>query len=467
MPESFFDKVWSQHVIADLGDDAYLLHVDRHVIQETTCAQAFKNMARDGRKTRNPELTYAVIDHVLSTAPGRTGETFEGGREFVHLMRANCAAHNIELIDVDHPWQGIVHIVSPELAIALPGATLVCGDSHTATSGGVGAYAWGIGTSEVEHVLATQSIVQRKPKRMRVTFDGKLAPQVYAKDLILYLIGKAGISAGRGHAVEYAGSAIRAMPIEGRQTICNMSIELGARAGFVPPDDATYEYLAGRPFAPKHRDWDDALAYWRGLPSDADATFDREIAIDCADIAPQITWGTTPEDVTGVDGRVPDPAAAPDASRRAAMARSLDYLGLTPGQPLEGIPVDVVFIGSCTNSRLSDLEAAAKVARGRKVAPGVRALVVPGSASVRQAAEAAGLDRVFTEAGFEWREAGCSMCVAVNDDQVPPGKRCVATSNRNFEGRQGPGSRTHLASPASAAAAAVRGAIADVRKLAS
>ncbi len=466
MQDSFFDKVWNQHVIAELGDDVFLLHVDRHVIQETTCAQAFANLDRDGRKTRNPELTYATIDHVVSTAPGRTGETYEGGREFVHLMRGNCAAHGIELIDVDHPWQGIVHIVAPELGIALPGATLVCGDSHTATSGGVGAYAWGIGTSEVEHVLATQSIVQRRPKRMRVSFDGALGAHVYPKDLILYLIGQAGISAGRGFAVEYAGAAIRAMPVEGRQTICNMSIELGARAGFIAPDDATYQYLAGRPFVPTGRDWDDALAHWRSLPGDPGAKFDREIAIDGADIAPQITWGTTPQDVVGVDGRIPDPAAAPDASRRTAMERSLAYLDLQPGQKLEGIPIDVVFIGSCTNSRISDLEAAAKVARGRKVAPGVRALVVPGSAQVKQAAESLGLDRIFKDAGFEWREAGCSMCVAINDDQVPPGKRCVATSNRNFEGRQGPGSRTHLASPASAAAAAVSGAIADVRKLA-
>jgi len=463
--ETMFGKIWRQHVICELADGVHLLHVDRHVIQETTCAQSFAGLEAAGRRTRDPDLTFAVVDHIVSTAPGRTGETFEGGRELVHQMRKNCRAHGIELIDVDHPWQGIVHIIAPELGIALPGATLVCGDSHTATSGGVGAYAWGIGTSEVQHVLATQAIVQRRPKTMRVVFDGLLGPGVHPKDLILYLIGRVGIAAGRGYAVEYAGPAIRALPIEGRQTICNMSIELGARAGFIAPDDATYQYLYGRPFAPSGHLWDEALLEWRRLPSDAEAVFHREVAVDCAKIRPQITWGTTPQDVIAVDERIPDPSAVAESDRRAAMTRSLTYLGLEPGEPLEGTPINVAFIGSCTNARLSDLEAAAAVARGRKVAPGVRALVVPGSAQVKRAAEAAGLDKVFRDAGFEWREAGCSMCVAINDDQVAPGQRCIATSNRNFENRQGPQSRTHLASPASVAAAAVTGAIADVRKL--
>jgi 3-isopropylmalate/(R)-2-methylmalate dehydratase large subunit len=462
---TMFDKIWRPHVVCEVAEGVHLLHVDRHVIQETTCAPAFSGLENAGRPVRNPALTFAVIDHIVSTAPGRTGETFAGGRELVHLMRENCARHGIELIDVDHPWQGIVHVISPELGIALPGATLVCGDSHTATSGGVGAYAWGIGTSEVQHVLATQTIVQRRPKTMRVRFDGQLGKHVYAKDLILYLIGKEGIAAGRGHAVEYAGSAIRAMPIEGRQTICNMSIELGARAGFIAPDETTYQYLHGRPFVPEGRAWDEALAAWRTLPSDVDASFDHDIGIDCSDIRPQVTWGTTPQDVIAVDQPIPDPDRAGDQARRSTMARSLAYLGLEPGKPLEGTPVDVAFIGSCTNARLSDLEVAATVARGRKVAPGVRALVVPGSAQVKRAAEAAGLDKVFLEAGFEWREAGCSMCVAVNDDQVAARQRSIATSNRNFEGRQGPQSRTHLASPASVAAAAITGAIADVRKL--
>jgi len=464
--ETMFDKVWRQHVVCELEEGVHLLHVDRHVIQETTCAQSFAGLDRTGRQVHNPELTFAVVDHIVSTAQGRTGDTFEGGRELVHLMRKNCPRHDIELIDVDHPWQGIVHIIAPELGIALPGATLVCGDSHTATSGGVGAYAWGIGTSEVEHVLATQTIVQRRPKTMRVSFDGRLEPGVYPKDLILYLTGRVGIAAGRGYAVEYAGSVIRAMAIEGRQTICNMSIELGARAGFVAPDDTTYNYLNGRPFAPEGRQWDEALVAWRALPSDPDATFDREVTIDCSKVRPQVTWGTTPQDVIAVYERIPDPASAGDDVRRTAITRSLAYLGLEPGRTLEGIPIDVAFIGSCTNARLSDLEAAAAVARGRKVACGVRALVVPGSAQVKRAAEAAGLDKIFLEAGFEWREAGCSMCVAINDDQVGPGQRCIASSNRNFEGRQGPQSRTHLASPASVAAAAVTGAIADVRKLA-
>ena len=464
--ETMFDKIWREHVVCELDDDFHLLHVDRHVIQETTCAQSFAGLDRAGQKTRNPDLTFAVVDHIVSTAPGRTGETFEGGRLLVSQMRKNCAAHGIELIDVDHPWQGIVHVIAPELGIALPGATLLCGDSHTATSGGVGAYAWGIGTSEVQHVLATQTIVQRRPKTMRVTFEGKLGADVYPKDLILYLIGQVGIAAGRGYTIEYAGPVMRALPVEGRQTICNMSIELGARSGFVAPDDVTYEYLSGRPFAPSGGAWDEALAAWRALPSDPEAEFDRDVTVDCSRISPQVTWGTTPGDVIGVNERIPDPSIIADGNRRSAVARALDYLGLEPGKVLEGTPIDVAFIGSCTNARLSDLEAAAAVARGRKVAAGVRALVVPGSAQVKRAAEAAGLDRIFREAGFEWREAGCSMCVAINDDQVGPGQRCIATSNRNFENRQGPRSRTHLASPASVAAAAVTGVITDVRKLA-
>jgi 3-isopropylmalate/(R)-2-methylmalate dehydratase large subunit len=463
--ETLFDKIWNSHVIRETDDGVYLVHVDRHLVQETTCAPAFAGLRRAGRRVHNPELTYAVIDHIVSTQPGRTGETFEGGREFVRLIRDDCRANGIELFDVDDWRQGIVHVIAAELGIALPGSTLVCGDSHTATSGGIGAYAWGIGTTEVEHVLATQTSLQRKPKRMRVNFYGRIGSGIYAKDLILYLIGQVGIGAGRGFTVEYAGPAIRSMPIEGRLTICNMSIEMGSRSGLVAPDDTTFTFLADRPFAPKGPLWDAALAAWRQLPSHPEALFDREVAIDCARIAPQISWGTTPQDVVGVDERVPDPSAEPDSARRKAMERAIAYLGLVPGKPMEGIPIDVVFIGSCTNSRLSDLEAAATVARGRKVAAGVRALVVPGSAQVKRAAEAAGLHEVFLAAGFEWREAGCSMCVAVNDDFVAPGQRAVATSNRNFEDRQGPHSRTHLASPAMAAAAAVTGAIADVRKL--
>jgi 3-isopropylmalate/(R)-2-methylmalate dehydratase large subunit len=464
MAESLLDKIWNRHVVCDLGDDNFLIHIDRHLLQETTSAIAFAGLRQSERAVLDTGLTYAVIDHIVSTRPGRTGETYEGGRELVSILRAECAAHGIELFDV-HDWrQGIVHVIAAELGIALPGATLVCGDSHTATCGGIGTYAWGIGTSEVHHVLATQTLVQRKPKIMRVSFDGRPARGVYSKDLILYLIGQIGVDGGRGFAVEFAGSAVQALPVEARLTICNMSIEFGSRVGMVAPDDLTFAYLADRPFTPTGKHWDQALAFWRTLKSDPGARFDREAVVECGQVIPQVTWGTSPQDVIGVDEPIPDPARAPNPKRRQEMDRALAYVGLTPGRPLAGTPVDVAFIGSCTNGRLSDLEAAAEVLRGRKVAQGVRALVVPGSTQVKRAAEAAGLDKVFRDAGFEWRESGCSMCVAINDDQVPEGMRCIATSNRNFEGRQGRGSRTHLASPASVAAAAVAGEIADVRK---
>ncbi|MCO5089638.1 3-isopropylmalate dehydratase large subunit [Bosea sp. (in: a-proteobacteria)] len=463
---TLFDKIWNSHVIREVDDGVFLIHVDRHMVHECTSGAAFAGLEREGRLTRSPELTLGVVDHILSTAPGRNGETFEGGREFVELIRGNCPKHGIELVDVDDPRQGIVHIIAPELGVVLPGTTLVCGDSHTSTCGGLGAWAWGIGTSEVEHVLATQTILQRRPKRMRVTFEGAVRTNVFAKDLILYLIGQIGVAAGRGHMVEYAGAGIRGLSIDERQTICNMSIEFGARAGLVAPDDTTLNYLHGRPFAPKGAMWDAAVAHWRTLKSDDDAIFDTEVVVDCSKIKPQVTWGTTPQDVCAIDAPIPDPKSFADPVRSAAAERSLAYLGLEPGRPLEGLPIDVAFIGSCTNSRLTDIEAAAKVVKGRKVSPNVRALVVPGSAQVKHAAEAQGLDQVFKDAGFEWREAGCSMCVAINDDFVGPGKRCISTSNRNFEGRQGPKSRTHLASPATVAASAIRGAIADLRKVA-
>jgi 3-isopropylmalate/(R)-2-methylmalate dehydratase large subunit len=463
--KTLFDKIWEKHVVGEIEDDVYLIHVDRHIVHECTSGAAFASLKSTGRKTLCPELTYAVVDHILSTASGRNGDTYAGGREFVRLLRENTTAHGIELIDVDDPRQGIEHVIAPELAIALPGTTLVCGDSHTATCGGVGCWSWGIGTSEVAHVLATQTIVQRRPKRMRVNFEGQLGPGVFAKDMILYLIGQVGVAAGRGFAVEYAGSATRSLPIEGRLTICNMSIEFGARAGMAAPDGATFDYLKGKPYAPQGALWDRALEYWQTLQSDKDAVFDREMHLDCGKIRPQVTWGTTPQDVGSIADPVPDPAAIKNGERREAVERALNYIGIEPGKPLEGLPIDIAFIGSCTNSRLSDLEAAANVVRGRRVASNVRALVVPGSARVKQMAEAMGLDRVFIQAGFEWREAGCSMCVAINDDFVPPGKRCISSSNRNFEGRQGPKSRTHLASPATVAASAIRGAIADVTKL--
>jgi 3-isopropylmalate/(R)-2-methylmalate dehydratase large subunit len=380
-------------------------------------------------------------------------------------LRIETTASGIQMFDIDQPGQGIVHVIGPELGLSLPGCLIVCGDSHTCTHGGLGALAFGIGSSELTHVLATQALIQRRPKSMRVRFEGKIPPGVVAKDLILALIGHVGAAGGTGYAVEYAGSAVRSMPIEGRLTICNLSIELGAKMGMIAPDETTFEFLRGRPYAPQGALWEQAVLAWRQLGSDADAVFDRELVIDVEKIIPQVTWGISPEHVIGVDGRIPDPDNVDDPARRAALETALEYMGLKAGAPIAGTPVDWVFIGSCTNSRLSDLRAAAEIARGRKVAPGVRAWVVPGSENVKREAVAEGLDKVFTEAGFEWREPGCSMCLAANGETVAPGQRSVSTSNRNFVGRQGPGARTHVASPASAAAAAIAGAIADVRTM--
>ncbi len=463
---TLFDKIWDDHVVADLGNGAFLLHVDRHLVHEMTSYRAFDALRRRGIAVRNPELTFAVVDHVVATSLDRADDTNPAGQPFIRMWRQNCDEFGITHFGIDDHRQGIVHVIGPELGIDLPGCTLVCGDSHTSSNGALGALAWGIGASEVEHVLATQTLIQRKPKAMRIWFDGELGPGVSAKDLILYVIGKLGTAAGRGYTVEYAGPGISALSIEGRLTVCNMSIELGARAGLIAPDDRTFDYLAGREFAPKGREWQDAVAHWRALRSDDHATFDAETVIDCSQVKPQITWGTSPQDVVAVDGRVPDPSTETDPVRRRTLEQALAYIGLAPGAALAGTKIDYAFIGSCTNGRYSDLVAAAEIARGRKVAPGVRALVVPGSTQIKIAAERAGLDGIFREAGFEWRSAGCSMCVAGNGDTVPAGKRCISTSNRNFEGRQGPGSRTHLASPASVAAAAVSGAIVDVRTLA-
>jgi 3-isopropylmalate/(R)-2-methylmalate dehydratase large subunit len=412
----------------------------------------------------NPELTFATPDHAISTARGRTG-TSKVGQELLAGLRTETSAVGIEMFDIDQPGQGIVHVIGPELGLSLPGSLIVCGDSHTCTHGGLGALAFGIGSSELTHVLATQAIIQRRPKTMRAMFEGKLPFGVTAKDLILALIGRIGAAGGTGFAVEYAGSAIRDMPIEGRLTVCNLSIELGAKMGFVAPDEKTYAYLRGRPYAPQGEMWQRALDAWRQLPSDTDAVFDREVIIDVKAISPQVTWGISPEHVIGIDGYVPIPEEIADPARRAAIQTALDYMGLKPGAPIIGTPVDVVFIGSCTNSRLSDLRAAAEVARGRKVAPGVRAWVVPGSETVKRDAVSEGLDKLFMDAGFEWREPGCSMCLAANGETVLPGQRSVSTSNRNFIGRQGPRARTHLASPAMAVAAAISGAIADVRTM--
>jgi 3-isopropylmalate/(R)-2-methylmalate dehydratase large subunit len=463
--KTLIDKIWDQHVIRELSDGRALLHIDRHLIHDGSSRQAFDGMRQLNRRFRNLDLNLGVVDHIVSTLPGRTGESHPPGRERIHALRDNSRQFGLELYDVDNPRQGIVHVIAPELGITLPGCTLVCGDSHTATNGGLGALAWGIGTTEVMHVMASQALLQRRPKQMRITFHGRLEPGVFSKDLILYFIGKHGVAAGIGFAVEYSGPAIGALSIEERMTICNMSIEFGARMGIVAPDENTIAYVAGRPFAPKRALWDQAVASWHALASDSDARFEREFEIDCSRVKPQVTWGNSPQDLVAVDDPLPDPSAAADPERRDAMVRALSYMDLLPGRTLEGVPIDYAFIGSCTNSRLSDLEAAAKIARGRKVHPGVTALVVPGSMQVKAAAEAAGLDKVFLEAGFEWRNAGCSMCVTSNGDVVAPGKRAISTTNRNFEHRQGPQSRTHLASPAMVAAAAISGCIADVRKL--
>jgi 3-isopropylmalate/(R)-2-methylmalate dehydratase large subunit len=457
-------KIWDQHVIARISDDTDLLHVDRHLLHDLGGSRGLLDLKSRGLKVRNPELTFATPDHAISTARGRAG-TIKIGQELLAALRAETSASGIQMFDIDQPGQGIVHVIGPELGLSLPGCLIVCGDSHTCTHGGLGALAFGIGSSELTHVLATQALIQRRPKTMRVKFEGKLPFGVTAKDLILALIGQIGAAGGTGYAVEYAGSAMRDMPIEGRLTICNLSIELGAKMGLVAPDEKTFEFLRGRPYAPQGEVWALAIEAWRKLPSDTDAVFDKEVVLDVEKIIPQVTWGISPEHVIGVDGFVPDPAEIKDPGRRAAVETALDYMDLRPGAPIAGTPVDWVFIGSCTNSRLSDLRAAAEIARGRKVAPGVQAWVVPGSEIIKREAVAEGLDKVFSEAGFEWREPGCSMCLAANGETVPPGQRSVSTSNRNFVGRQGPRARTHLASPASAAAAAIVGAIADVRTM--
>jgi 3-isopropylmalate/(R)-2-methylmalate dehydratase large subunit len=462
---TYFDKVWDRHLIHRFDDERYLVHIDRHMLHEGTSREAFDSLRERGLKIHNTDLTFAVLDHVVSTMPGRTSNTHPPAIGRIEALRNNCREFGVRMLDLDDPRQGIVHVVAPEQGIALPGTTLVCGDSHTATCGGVGAWAWGIGTTEVAQVLATQALIVKKPKTMRVSFDGKLATGVSPKDLILALIGTYGVAAGTGYALEYAGPAIASMGIEGRMTICNMSIEFGARSGLVAPDETTMDYLENRPFAPKGRDWDAARAFWLGMRGDDDAVFDCELRIDCDNLAPQISWGTSPQDVIGIDARVPSLSTIAAHQSQQGVESALHYMGLEAGQAIEGVAIDFAFIGSCTNGRLSDLVAAAEIARGRKVSSGVKALVVPGSMQVRAAAEAIGLDKVFIEAGFEWRNAGCSMCVAANEDIVPQGKRCISTSNRNFENRQGAGSRTHLASPAMVVAAAVCGRITDVRKL--
>jgi 3-isopropylmalate/(R)-2-methylmalate dehydratase large subunit len=464
-PRTLFEKIWDSHVVHRQEDGTCVLYIDRHLVHEVTSPQAFEGLRASGRKVRRPDATLAVADHNVPTSDRSEGIKEEESRIQVETLEKNCAAFGVPYFSMNDIRQGIVHIIGPEQGLTQPGMTIVCGDSHTATHGAFGALAFGIGTSEVEHVLATQTLIQKPAKNMRIRVEGKLPLGITAKDLILAIIGKIGTAGGTGHVIEYAGEAIAGLSMEGRMTVCNMSIEAGARAGLIAPDETTYDYLKGRPMAPKGGAWEQAVAYWRTLPSDAGAAYDKEVVLQAAAIAPQVTWGTSPEAVLPITGTVPNPADEPDEDRRRAIQRALDYMGLTPGTPLKEVKIDRVFIGSCTNGRIEDLRAVAAIAKGRKVAPWVQAMVVPGSGLVKHQAEEEGLDRILKEAGFDWREPGCSMCLAMNPDRLEPGERCASTSNRNFEGRQGRGGRTHLLSPAMAAAAAVAGRLADVREL--
>ncbi len=464
MAKSLFDKLWDAHVVEHLGDGMDLLRIDRHLLHDLSGPTSLKMLSERGLAVRAPELNFATPDHGVSTEPGRPTAGSPATEKAVSVLRRYCEKYGVTLFDLNDAEQGIVHVVGPELGLTLPGLSIVCADSHTCTHGAFGALAWGIGNTEATQVLAAQALIVERPLSMRVTFDGALAAGVTAKDLILALIGRHGAAGGARHAVEFAGPAVRALSMEGRMALCNLAVEFGASFGFVAPDETTLAYARGRRFAPKGDLWDQAAAHWRTLPSDPDAAFDAEHRLDASAVAPQVTWGVSPEDVIAIDQKVPSPANAADAKSAEARAKALDYMGLEAGAAIEGTLVGHVFIGSCANARLSDLEAAAEVARGRKVAAGVRAWVVPGSQGVKRAAEAQGLDRIFTEAGFAWREPGCSMCLGMNGDVVPPGERSVSTSNRNFVGRQGPGARTHLASPLTAAAAALAGRLVDPRE---
>jgi 3-isopropylmalate/(R)-2-methylmalate dehydratase large subunit len=460
---TLFEKVWESHVVRRAEGLPDLLYVDLHLVHEVTSPQAFEGLRVAGREVRRPDLTLATMDHNVVT--GDDTPMDELSRQQLAALSRNCDEFGVPLYATGSGREGIVHVIGPELGLSQPGMTIVCGDSHTSTHGAFGALAFGIGTSEVEHVLATQTLQQRKPRSLRIRFEGELPPGVTAKDIVLAAIGRLGVDGGVGHVIEYAGPVIEQLSMEGRLTICNMSIEAGARAGMIAPDETTFAYLEGRPGAPQGAAWEQALERWRALPTDADAVFDRELVIDVAEIVSQVTWGTNPGMVVPIDGVVPDPDSFDDADARAAAVRALAYMALEPGTPIREIEVGRVFIGSCTNSRIEDLRAAAAVVRGHQVHPSVRAMVVPGSAQVKQQAEAEGLDRIFVDAGFEWRRAGCSMCLGMNPDVLAPGERCASTSNRNFEGRQGAGGRTHLVSPAVAAATANAGHFADAREL--
>jgi 3-isopropylmalate/(R)-2-methylmalate dehydratase large subunit len=465
-PTTLYDKIFEDHVVSQQPDGTCILYIDRHLVHEVTSPQAFEGLRMAGRKVRAPEKTLAVVDHNVPTSDRSKGIADEESRIQVDTMARNAKDFGIEYYDALDRRQGIVHVIGPEQGFTLPGTTIVCGDSHTSTHGAFGALAHGIGTSEVEHVLATQTLTQKKAKNMRVVVDGKLPDHVTAKDIILSIIGEIGTAGGTGHVIEYAGDAIRALSMEGRMTVCNMSIEGGARAGMVAPDEKTFMYLKDRPKAPKGTAWDEAMKYWETLVSDDGAHLDREVKLDAARLPPIVTWGTSPEDVASILGAVPDPTKLTDDNKRAKMRRALEYMGLTPGTRITEIPLDVIWIGSCTNGRMEDLREVAKIVEGKKVASTLAyAMIVPGSGLVKEQAEAEGLDKIFRDAGFQWRDAGCSMCLGMNPDQLKPGQRCASTSNRNFEGRQGYRGRTHLVSPAMAAAAAIAGHFVDVRQL--
>ncbi len=462
-PKTLFEKVWESHVVAEPANEPTLLYIDLHLIHEVTSPQAFEGLRLAGRKVRRPDRSIATVDHNVPTTANRLVIEDPIAARQIETLRKNCADFGVTLYDVESPRQGIVHVIGPELGLTKPGMTIVCGDSHTSTHGALGALAFGIGTSEVEHVLATQSLPQDKPKTFRISVEGDLPEGVTAKDVVLGIIGRIGTDGATGHVIEYAGSAIRSLSMEGRMTVCNMSIEAGARAGMIAPDETTFAWLRGRPFAPQGTDWDRAVAEWRKLATDPGAQFDRELTIPAIELEPFVTWGTNPGMVASITDQVPNPAGARDEADRRAITRALEYMDLKPGTPMEEIAIDRVFIGSCTNSRIEDLRAAARVAAGHKVHKNVRAMVVPGSQLVKAQAESEGLDRIFRQAGFEWREPGCSMCLGMNPDILQPGERCASTSNRNFEGRQGRGGRTHLVSPMMAAAAAIVGRFTDVR----
>ncbi|HEH9430678.1 TPA: 3-isopropylmalate dehydratase large subunit [Aeromonas sobria] len=465
MAKTLYQKVFDAHVVREVAGETPLIYIDRHLVHEVTSPQAFDGLRAMNRQLRRPDLTWATMDHNVSTTSKDIAASGEMARIQMETLADNCKEFGVRLYDLNHKYQGIVHVMGPELGITLPGTTIVCGDSHTATHGAFGSLAFGIGTSEVEHVMATQTLKQGRANTMRISVNGKLAEGISAKDVVLAIIGRVGHAGGTGYVVEFAGEAIASLSMEGRMTVCNMAIELGAKAGMIAPDQTTIDYIRGKEFAPKGEALEQAIAYWRSLKSDVGAQFDAEVVLDAADIAPQVTWGTNPGQVIAVNEPIPAPESFSDLMEQQSARKALAYMDLQPGQKLSDVAIDKVFIGSCTNSRIEDLRAAAAIARGRKVAAGVQALVVPGSEQVKAQAEAEGLDKIFIEAGFEWRLPGCSMCLAMNNDRLQPGERCASTSNRNFEGRQGRAGRTHLVSPAMAAAAAVTGRFADIRAL--